>query len=236
MRRLLLLSNSRDAAGQFLKWPQPQIRDFLGNGVRKVAFVPYASVASAHEVTERVSVPFAEMGYRIASVHGAVDVREAVRRADAIAVSGGNTFLLLARLYETELLDAIRERVLDGVPYVGWSAGSVVACPTIQTTNDMPIVVPPRMRALGLVPFQINAHYTDFHPPGFQGETRAERLREYIAVNRGVRVIGLPEGTMLRVEGDDVRRLGDGAAPVFASGEEVRYYTPGEDLSGLMGG
>jgi dipeptidase E len=104
----------------------------------------------------------------------------------------------------------------------------------MRTTNDMPIVEPPSLTALGLVPFQINAHYTDFHPPGFQGETRAERLQEFVAVNPGVRVLGLPEGTMVRVVGDEVALFGDGEAPVFATGEPVRRVRAGQDLGWLL--
>jgi dipeptidase E len=177
------------------------------------------------------------MGYRLASIHDAPDPVRAVREAEAILVGGGNTFHLLRRLYDAGgVLAAIRARVLgDGVPYVGWSAGSVVACPTIQTTNDMPIVAPPSLDALGLVPFQINAHYTDFHPPGFQGETRAERLAEFLAVNPGARVVGLREGTLLRVEGDRVALWGAGGpAALFERGRPVGELRPGDSLGFLL--
>jgi dipeptidase E len=236
-RRLLLLSNSRDVAGNYLRHPRQEIRDFLGDRVRSVLFVPYAGVTVApDDYVARARPPFGEMGYDLASIHDAGDARRAVRDAQAIVVGGGNTFHLLAALYREGLLDAIRERVLAGAPYVGWSAGSVVACPTIRTTNDMPIVEPPSLAALGLVSFQINAHYTDFHPPGFQGETRAERLAEFLVVNPGVPVIGLREGTMLRVEGDDVRLLGAARAVLFRAGREPGEYAPGSSLGALLTG
>src|SRR5829696_7522808 len=178
-RSLLLLSNSRDPAGNFLVHPQREIRALLGERVRTVLFVPYASVtASWDDYAAKARAPFGQMGYELAAIHEAADPAAAVRAAEAIVVGGGNTFHLLLRLSEAGLLAPIRERVAAGVPYAGWSAGAVVAAPTIRTTNDMPIVEPPSLTALGLVPFQINAHYTDFHPPGFQGETRAERLGE----------------------------------------------------------
>lgn len=217
-RRLLLLSNSTDPAGRFLEHAGEEMRAALGATGTTVLFVPFASAAGttgAYDAyANRVRGALAPLGYGVAPVHLAPDPVAAVREAAAILVGGGNTFCLLQRLYAAGLLDPIRERVAAGVPYVGWSAGSVVACPTMRTTNDMPIVEPPSLRALGLVPFQINAHYTDAHPPGFRGETRAERLNEFVLANPGVPVVGLPEGTMLRVGGDDVRLAG---APTSAS-------------------
>ncbi|MFL5575504.1 MAG: dipeptidase PepE [Gemmatimonadaceae bacterium] len=215
VRRLLLLSNSTDPEGGYLEWPRAELRDFLGALDGEVLFVPYAGVTMSWDAyAARVREALGAAGYRVASVHEAADPAAAVRRARAIVVGGGNTFHLLHHLYAHGLLDVIRDRVASGVPYVGWSAGSVVACPTIRTTNDMPIVEPPSLRALGLLPFQINAHYTDFHQPGFRGETRAQRLAEFAAANPGVPVLGLPEGTLLRVEGDDARVLG---APTSAA-------------------
>jgi dipeptidase E len=157
----------------------------------------------------------------------------AVRDAEGIVVGGGNTFHLLARLYDAGLLDAIRGRVADGVPYVGWSAGAVVACPTIRTTNDMPIVAPPRLDALALVGFQINAHFTDVHPPGFQGETRRQRLAEFVAANPDVPVLGLPEGSMLRVVGAALTLLGPHEAPVFGV-PGVDRLAPGPVPAGVL--
>jgi dipeptidase E len=154
--------------------------------------------------------------------------------AEAIAVGGGNTFHLLKGMYEADILDAIRDRVRQGMPYMGWSAGSNVACPTIRTTNDMPIVEPPSFNALGLVPFQINPHYTDDHLEGHQGETREERLAEFIRANPGVYVVGLREGSMLRVEGDQLSLLGNKPAKVFLSGKEVIEYSGEDSLQFVM--
>jgi dipeptidase E len=120
------------------------------------------------------------------------------------------------------------------MPYVGWSAGSNVACPTIRTTNDMPVVEPPTLDALGLVPFQINPHYTELHPPGHMGETRDERLKEFAHANPGVRVIGIREGTMLRVEGDEIRLIGNKPARLFQKGEAPRDIAPEESFSFLL--
>src|SRR5690606_16717180 len=118
------------------------------------------------------------------------------------------TFRLVERMHRLGVMEAIRACVRAGAPYVGWSAGANVACPTLRTTNDMPVVEPPSFETLGLVPFQINPHYTDAHPPGHRGETRAERLAEFTALNPDVPVAGLPEGTTLRREGDRLERLG----------------------------
>jgi dipeptidase E len=235
-RRLLLLSNSRDAEGRFLHYPRRQIRAFLGGRIHSVLFVPFAGVTTPwDDYAELTRVAFAEMGYALTSIHAADDRLAALRNVEAIVIGGGNTFHLLSRLYDTGLLDVIRERVNAGVPYIGWSAGSVVACPTIRTTNDMPIIEPPSLTALGVVPFQINAHYTDFHPPGFQGETRAQRLAEFLVVNPDVRVVGLPEGMMLQVERDRVSLFGEGSARVFESGRTAREVTPADSIDFLLG-
>jgi dipeptidase E len=239
-RRLLLLSNSTDPAGNYLHHPREALGELVGDGVRTVLFVPFASVTISWDLyAERTASAFASMGYQLTSLHTAASPAAAVRDAEAIAVGGGNTFHLLRALYAADLLAPIRERVAAGVPYVGWSAGSVVACATMCTTNDMPIVVPPSLDALALVPFQINAHYTDVHPAGFRGETRAQRLAEFVAANPGVPVIGLPEGTMLRVHDDDVRLLGTptsaGHAPVFGVAG-VSVAPPDEPLPFLLAG
>jgi len=236
-RRLLLLSSSRDANGVYLLHSADAIRSLLGDTRARVLFIPYAGVTVAHtEYARRAAIPFAALGYQLKSIGDARDPARAVEDAEAIVVGGGNTFQLLASLYERELLDVIRARVREGVPYMGWSAGAVISAPTMGTTNDMPIVEPRSLRALNLIPFQINAHYTDFHPPGHQGETRAERLEEYIAVNRTVRVVGLREGCSLRIIDDAIALEGPGTAPIFSYGAPRTEYSAGDDLSFLLRG
>jgi dipeptidase E len=236
-RRLLLLSSSRDANGVYLLHSSGAIRSILGESIRRVLFLPYAGVTISHaEYAERAAVPFATLGYELQSITDAPDPIQAVAQAEAIVVGGGNTFQLLATLYDRELIDAIRARVHTGVPYIGWSAGAVITAPTMGTTNDMPIIEPRSLRALNLIPFQINAHYTDFHPPGHQGETRAERLEEYVAVNRTVRVFGLREGCSLRITDDEIALNGVGTAPVFFYGAPRAEYSAGDDISFLLGG
>jgi dipeptidase E len=236
-RRLLLLSSSRDANGVYLLHSSTAIRSLLGDAVRRVLFIPYAGVTIAHaDYAERAATPFAKLGYDLQSIGDAFDPAHALESAEAIVVGGGNTFQLLATLYDRKLIEVIQARVHAGVPYIGWSAGAVITAPTIGTTNDMPIVEPESLRALGLIPFQINAHYTDHHPPGHQGETRAERLEEYVAVNRTTRVLGLREGCSLRIIDDEIALNGAGTAPVFHHGAARTEYSAGDDLSFLLRG
>jgi dipeptidase E len=234
-RRLLLLSNSRDAEGRYLHHCRDALAAHLA-GVRRVTFVPYAGVGGAWDAyAARVRDALAPLGVAVDGVHGYADAAAAVRDAEALAVGGGNTFHLLAALQRTGVLGALRERALAGVPYVGWSAGSVVACPTLGTTNDMPIVQPPEgFGALGLVRFQVNAHFTDAHPPGFQGETRRERIAEFLAANPDATVVGLPEGDWLEVRGTQVTLRGAHPAFLFAAGVEARALAPGQEVGPLL--
>jgi dipeptidase E len=234
-QRLLLLSNSRNYQKGYLEHAGAAIRDFLGADVTRILFVPYAGVTVAWDAYEKtVAGRFGELGYEIRSIHREKDPVRAVGEARAVAVGGGNTFHLLKSLYDAGVMDALRARVRAGAPYMGWSAGSNVACPTIRTTNDMPIVQPPSFDALGLVPFQINPHYTDGVIPRHQGETRADRIAEFIEANPGVWVVGLPEGGILRVEGGEIRLLGEKPVRLFRRGEAMREVAPTASLAFLM--
>lgn len=234
--RLLLLSSSRTPGGAFLEHARNYIRNFLGPDVRRVLFVPYATVSRSHDEMAAIVAPaFAELGYALTSLHATPDPVAAVRDAEAVAVSGGNTFRLLQLVQSKGLLGPLRERVRGGMPYIGWSAGSNLACPTIRTTNDMPIVWPDSYEALGLVPFQINPHYTELLPPEHQGETRDDRLREFMRLNPGVPVMGLREGSALRLEGGRLSLLGEHRAKLFLNGES-REIGPSESLQFLLDG
>jgi dipeptidase E len=235
-KRLLLLSSSMIDGTGYLEYPQSEIKDFLGAKVQRLLFIPYASVIRTFDkYAEAVRTPFEAMGYKLEGIHRFPNAEEAVRNAEGIIIGGGNTFHLLRGLYENALIETIRTRVLNGMPYIGWSAGSNVACPTIRTTNDMPIVEPPSLNALGLVPFQINPHFTDAHPAGHQGETRTERIAEFIEANRGVYVVGLREGSMLRIEDSTISLRGALPARVFISGKEAGEYKPEDSLEFLLG-
>jgi dipeptidase E len=167
------------------------------------------------------------MGFALESIHHAPDARKAAETAEAIFIGGGNTFRLLKNLYEHRLLEVLRARVEAGMPYVGSSAGSVVSCPTIRTTNDMPIVEPPSLTALGVIPFQLNCHYIDADPSSkHMGETREVRLREFHEENETL-VVGIREGSMLRVEDGTIMLKGITGGKIFRRGEQPVEVAPG---------
>src|SRR5579884_763814 len=198
MSKLLLLSSSRVHGGGYLDHAEEEIRDFLC-GVHTVLFVPYA-LSDRDAYAEIARARFERMGFGCSSIHVSADPKHAVERAEAIFIGGGNTFRLLNDLDRHGLLGPIRQRVGEGMPYMGASAGSNVAGPTIKTTNDMPIIQPPSFDALGLVPFQINPHFVDADPAStHMGETREQRLREYLEENE-MPVVALREAALLCVE------------------------------------
>lgn len=224
-KRLLLISNSTLYGSGYLDHAAVEILDFLG-GVKRVLFVPFA--LSNHDAyAAHARARFATMGVALESLHEAADRREAVSDAEAIFIGGGNTFRLLKTLYDFDLLQSIKERVSGGMPYIGSSAGSNVAAPTIRTTNDMPIVEPPSFAALALVNFQINPHYLDPDPSSrHMGETREERLLQYLEDNE-TPVIGLREGAMIRVESGLAMLKGSSGARVFRRGQAPLEVLPG---------
>lgn len=231
-RRLLLLSNSRDPDGRYLVHARDALARHLGRA-REALFVPYAGVTVTWDAyTARVAEVLAPLGVAVRGLHAAPDPAAALRNAEAVLVGGGNTFHLLAELQRRGLTSVLQARAAAGVPYAGWSAGAVLAGPTIRTTNDMPIVEPPAgLAALGLVGVQINAHFTDAHPPGFQGETRRERLAEFLAANPEATVVGLPEGSWLEVVGPRATVGGAGPAVIFRAGREAEEVAAGASLA-----
>jgi dipeptidase E len=227
--RLLLLSNSRNFGGGYLDHAEDWIRAFLGDHVTHAVFVPYAGVTITwDDYAATVAERFSRFNVRVTSVHTSKHPVKEIESADAILVGGGNTFHLLKQLYDNGTLWAIRERVLGGVPYIGWSAGSNVACPTIRTTNDMPIVEPSRLDAMRLVSFQLNPHYTDATIPNHGGETRAQRIAEFTRANPGTAVVGLREGSALRVIHGVVTLLGPHSCRLFRDDSEPVEHAPGQ--------
>lgn len=232
--KLLLISNSTNAGEEYLRYPLPEIGRFL-QGVREIVFVPYAAVTFSYaEYERRVQARFAELGIRVRSVHRAGDPAALVRRAEAICVGGGNTFALARKMQQQGLMQAILRRIRTGVPYVGWSAGSNVCCPTICTTNDMPIVEPESFKAIGAVKFQINPHYLDANPEGHAGETREQRILEYITANPRRYVVGLREGCMLHYENGKLELIGSRPMRIFKKGIAPYEVKAGDDLSFLL--
>jgi dipeptidase E len=207
------MSSSRRENLGYLEHAKGQLERLFGGRVREVLLIPYASVRASYDDFEAtVAAPFAELGMTIRSVHRFADQARAVHDAEAVAVAGGNTFVLLKRIYDNGLLLPVRERVAAGMPYVGWSAGTNVACPTIRTANDMAIVMPQSFDGFGLVPFQINPHFIPGRPAGHNVETREERLQEFMLMNPGETVVTLPEGTALLCEDGMAEVLGDRGA------------------------
>lgn len=233
--KLLLISNSASPGESYLEKPGQDIARHLGNAKGEVVFIPFAGVIPTFdEYVEKVNKALAPHGVKVRGIHTFGEPLRAIAEAKAIMIGGGNTFRLLRMMQEGGILHTIRERVRAGVPYVGWSAGANVACPTICTTNDMPIVQPLSFEALNLVPFQINPHYLDVHPDNHGGETREQRIMEYIAANPGKYVIGLREGSRLLLEGDKLTMLGEKKARIFLQGKAPREIKPTADVNFLM--
>ncbi len=233
--RLLLLSNSTLPGEPYLSWPKTHLQEFLGDR-KRIAFVPFAAVSfPMDEYTRITQGAFAELGHELFSLHTETDKVKALMNADAVAVGGGNSFQLLRTLYSTDLVRAMRVRVMGGMPYIGWSAGANVACPTIMTTNDMPITEVPTMRALGLVPFQINPHYTEARIPGHGGESRDQRIAEYLALNQRSTVVGLREGSLLNVQ-DDLMSIEGVGMRLFRNGQEPKDIPSGTALRTALTG
>ncbi len=225
-RRLLLASTSKVHGTGYLDHLVPHLEPLLG-GVDRLLFVPWA-LHDLDGYTSRVRQRFAELGIAVDGIHQGADPAAAVAAAAAIFIGGGNTFRLLDRLLRGRLIEPIRRRVAGGMPYLGASAGSNVAGPSIRTTNDMPIVRPSSFRALGLVEFQINPHYVDPDPAStHMGETRDDRLREFHEENE-TPVVALREGALLEVDGGRVTVRGEPGGKLFRRGEEPRPLAAGE--------
>jgi dipeptidase E len=231
-RRLLLISNSTLHGSGYLDHAEAEIRDFLGE-LKHVLFVPFA-LFDRDKYAATAQARFQRLGYELMPIHTAANPVQAVKEADAMFIGGGNTFRLLKALYEFDLIDVIRERVDSGMPYIGSSAGSNMACPTIRTTNDMPIVQPPSFNALGLVSFQINPHYLDPDPNSkHMGETREERIVQFLEENE-TPVVGLREGAMLRIENGETILRGSTGARIFRRGFEPLEVSPGARLDDIL--
>jgi dipeptidase E len=231
---VLLLSSSRAGNSDYLAAALGLIAAQLGDQ-KNLLFVPYAGVSVSYaDYLQKVQQALEPIGVKVQSIHQFDEPKQALQQAGAVMVGGGNTFALLQRLYQHDLIDDLRKQVQQGMPYIGWSAGSNIAGLSICTTNDMPIVEPPSFRALGFLPFQLNPHYANFAPQGFHGETRDMRLAEFMQLNPDTPIVGLPEGTALRRHGDELTYLGDVEAALFQRGEKTAIR-PDADLSALLG-
>ncbi len=230
---LFLLSNSAVFGMQYLEHALESLKDFLG-AERRVLFVPYA-LADYDGYTAGMQTALAPLGAAVRGVHTFSDPRQAVSKARVLYVGGGNSFRLLKALQQQDLLTVVRQRVEAGeLRYVGSSAGTNMACPSLRTTNDMPITQPHSFEAFGLLPFQINPHYLDPDPNStHQGETRAERIAEFLEEN-DVPVLGMREGSWLQRNGPALRLEGVAGARLFMRTQEPQEIAPGTDLSWLL--
>jgi dipeptidase E len=223
---LLLLSNSTGADG-YLNYALPALAELAGP-VRRAVFLPYAGVTRDwDDYGALVAEALAPLGIAVDSLHCASDPARAVRDAQLLLAGGGNTFSLLHHCRRMGLLAELRDAVMSGTPFAGWSAGSNLACPTIRTTNDMPVIDPQGFDALGLVPYQINPHYTNALPEGIKGESRDQRLAEFTRLWPQVPVLGLPEGNWVRVRGESHVLAGPHTSWWFSGGEAPRELGSG---------
>lgn len=229
---LLLLSSSTKHGTGFLEHAMPAVTELL-TGRDRLLFVPFAK--RDHDgYTATVRAAVAPHGITVDGIHRAADPVAAVRDAQAVFIGGGNTFRLLSALHRLDLVAALREAVRGGTPYMGASAGTNMACPSLRTSNDMPIVQPPSFEAIGLVPFQINPHYLDPDPGStHMGETREQRIAEFLEDN-DVPVLGVREGSWLRVRGERAELGGTTGARLFARGGDPRELAPGADITSLL--
>jgi dipeptidase E len=254
--KLLLISNSTNYGEPYLAWCQTQIDYFCQlNSISQksnMLFIPFAGVniggtaypQSYDAYEKRVQDVFKKWGYeKVQSIHHFTDneeeMKKVIENADCIVVGGGNTFHLYAEMHRFNLIEKIREKVKKRTPYIGWSAGSNLACPTLCTTNDMPIVQPKSFEGLNLVPFQINPHYLDPTPEidkmiKHGGETRQDRLNEYLAVNQEKTVVGLREACALWVDGKKMTLRGGKQLRVMQYKSKEREFDPSDDVSKLL--
>jgi dipeptidase E len=231
-KNLLLISSSTVYGRGYLDHAESEIRSMLA-GLDRVLFVPFA-LYDRDAYAAKAKRRFRQMGFVVESVHESLTQR-AVEEAQAIFIGGGNTFRLLKALYDYDLLKTIHDRVEAGVPFIGSSAGSIVAGPTLKTTKDMPVVQPPSFDALHLVNFQISPHYLDPDPSStHMGETQEERIMQYLEENDRP-VVGLREGTLLRVHHGSIVLRGDSSARIFRRGHRPTEVPPDSDLSTAAG-
>jgi dipeptidase E len=237
--RVLALSSSSVGGRPYLSAAAPMIQSFLGDAPLQIAFVPFAAVDADYEAyVAKVKEGLSSLPHVINVVRPS-NASDVVEKSDAIMVGGGNTFKLLHDIYHYNLFSLIQQKVTEGIPYIGWSAGANLTGKTICTTNDMPVIQPQSFNAFGFLPFQINPHYHNVVIEGFHGETRDQRLMEFLWLHPGVPIVGLPEGTALHLEGGALHLLGLQPAVLFLNNRHgqtpfKKELPPGTDFSFLL--
>src|SRR5690242_2834603 len=232
--RILLISNSTVYGRDYLDHVETEIKAFLGPD-QAVLFFPFA-LFNREAYAAKAQARFAKMGLACKSVHEVSDPKRAIEETDAIFIGGGNTFRLLKALQDLDLIEPIRRCVRGGTPYLGSSAGSNVAAPTIKTTKDMPIVQPRSFDSLGLVPFQISPHYQDPDANSkHMGETQEERILQFLEENE-TPVVGMREGAWLLCANGAVTLKGETGARIFRHDKAPVEAKSGDNIVDLVGG
>ncbi len=236
-QRILAFSSSRTGSSAYLEKTARVIKNFLGEEGMNIAFIPFASVDKNYEeYTKKVREGLAVLSHNIRTAE-AHNAKEVIEESNVVMVGGGNSFKLLHDLYVLELVELIKQKVHNGTPYIGWSAGTNLTGLTIGTTNDMPIIEPQSFKALGFFPFQINPHYYNVVAEGFNGETRDQRLEEFLKLNPAIPVVCLPEGTALKFENTVLVFVGERPGILMSQENEKlvrKEIMPGTNLSFLF--
>lgn len=234
MKNLLLLSNSTLPGQNYLQWPMPYLSEFFKE-INQILFIPFAGFSMGYDKYESaVKNAFHKIDKKVVSIHHSSNYINAVEQAEAIAIGGGNTFYLYHQLHQHQLIKPIQQKVEKGMPYAGWSAGSNAACPSLKTTNDMPIVEPASFAGLNLVPIQINPHFTEQTIANHGGETRKQRIMEFLSANQSAKVLGIPEGSLLHVQKNTMHYIGNSSAKLFLYNQDEKIIQPNEDLTYLI--
>jgi len=234
MKRVLLASTSTLHGQDYLAYLLPEISK-LFEKCKEIIFIPYARPGGiSHEnYTALVKNTFKDFSFRVKGLHEFKDPKKALSQADGIFIGGGNTFVLVDKLYRNDLMELLREKILNGTPYLGTSAGTNICGLTMQTTNDMPIVYPPSFKTLGIVPFNLNPHYLDPDKNStHKGETRETRIAEFHTINT-YPVVGLREGSWLEVKAEEIILRGSLSARIFKAGEEPYELETNSNLTEL---
>lgn len=215
---LLLFSNGLRKPEKLLKFALSDICNFIGNDIDEILFIPFARVLmDEDEYTKQIQDAFLSTKYKIKSISEGNGILDNIKHAKCILVGGGNTFNLLHTLYQYEVLNLLREKIISGTKYISWSAGSNIVSPTIKTTNDMPIIEPVSLNSLNLIPYQINPHFIDSNN-GNIGESRENRIKEFMAINPDSKVLGLRNGSYLKIIDNKMTYLGTSQVRLYTSG------------------
>jgi dipeptidase E len=228
MKNVILASTSSLFGEEYLAYLKPHIAKLLA-GINEIIFVPYARPGgiSHDDYTKQAANGFASLNINVKGLHTFSDPAAAIRDARAFFTGGGNTFLLVKQLHEQGLMNVLKEAVEKGAPYLGTSAGSNIGGVNMQTTNDMPIVYPPDFSTMALVPFNLNPHYLDPDPLlKHNGETRETRIKEF-HTQSSIPVVGLREGSWIRIKGDIITTEGHFSSRIFEQGREPYEVDPG---------